>query len=207
MDFSLDNIELNTSYPLLHLSRSNIQTGPVGPTGPAGPVGPVGPAGSSSSLTGSTMWVQMYLHRLSSGSTGGTLTDSVWTTRVLNATGGGNLHNRFTVLSNNQIFFVPGSYYIEISSVCRDSAACKLRLFDTVNNSTLVNGLNYYYDLPDTVGIIRANGGFTATGIAVTEVQIFTNGTTPPADALGKSGGFTNAEHEVFTTVKIFKRS
>lgn len=207
MSALVDFNDLQVQFPNLQLLNVSSTSGPQGPTGPTGPAGPQGPAASSTGNVGSSYWAQMYLYRVSSGATGGVLSSDTWTVRPLNATGGGNLDGTSTILSNNRIWLVPGLYYIEIAAVTDAfvSSSTMIRLYDHVTNSTLLQSFAYNQNLYEYRPLIEADGLINATGIRQVEIQHAAD--TVNVGGLGGPGLFTNAEHEVYTTIKIFRRT
>lgn len=207
MSALVDFNDLQVQFPNLQLLNVSSSSGPRGPTGPAGAQGPAGPAASSTGNVGSSYWAQMYLYRVSSGATGGALAPNAWTVRPLNATGGGNLEGSSTILSNNRIWLVPGLYYIEIAAVTDAfvSSSTMIRLYDHVTNSTLLQSFAYNQNVWDYQPLIEADGLINATGIRQIEIQHAADSVN--YGGLGSPGLFTNAEHEVYTTIKIFRRS
>ncbi len=178
----------------------------IGPKGPTGAIGATGPTGATgfSTVTGSSFWSQIYLYRVSSGATGGDFPTSQWVTRPLNATGGGNLDGVSTSLSSNQITFSPGKYYVEVSAITSGiHGPSILRGYDFSTNSTVLQSFGLATQV-HLRGIFCANGLIDATGTRVISFQMFQD--TSPA-GLGEPGLFTDSEYEVYTTVRIFRRS
>lgn len=127
-------------------------TGAAGSPGPTGPTGAAGAAGTPGIVTG----IQIYGYRITGGE-GPALTANTWTTRVLNSVfPGGNLNGVYTSLASNTVTFQPGIYRIWAAASVFGVDRNMMRIRDTTNSVTIVNGLSTFANVQNSVaGILN----------------------------------------------------
>lgn len=133
-----------------------------------------------------------------SGTAGGTVTASAWTTRVLNT----SVTNEITsaTLVANQITLPAGTYFIDAESIFFGTTGSKLRLRNITDSSTSRVGVSSQANNSTSAAL---KGRFTLGGTKVLELQYFVTNNPASGAALGLAT--TSAELEIYSTVMIWK--
>ena len=163
----------------------------------------------------------------SSGTAGSALTDNSWNTRPLNTEVTDDLS---LTISSNQISLVAGTYYVEavagtyfegtmrrtVDGVMDTSS--KLRIRNITDSTTLLNGLNVYFDQQDDGGgnnqatkiqlQTSLSGRFTIGGTKVIEIQNWVknnmdSSTITKTQSTGVAA--SSGENEVYLDFKLWK--
>ena len=150
-------------------------------------------------LEGATAGIAIFNETQSSATSGGTFTSGSWVKRTLNTTVVNTISG--ASLASSVITLPAGTYEVHASAPAFDVDRHAMRIQDTTNTTTLVNGTPMYAsETHDVSNQCIAMGHFTLAGSADIEVQHRCQ--TGKADnGLGVEGNF--GENEVYTQITI----
>lgn len=137
----------------------------------------------------------------SSGTQGGALSSSTWTTHVLNTT----LTNEISsaTLTSNVISLPAGTYWVDAHSVVNLGNESQMRFRDTTSNTTLARACGVRSGASDgTTGAMRLSGRFTLSGTKNVELQMWV-ATGTSGNGLGYAA--SSGDVEMYADVKVWK--
>jgi hypothetical protein len=162
-------------------------------------------------------------NELSSGTDGGTLTDSTWNTRAIDTEKTDDLT---ITLSGNQFTLAAGTYYLDATITTNFSGTtlrgtnspikCAARLRNITDSTTTLNGLSSRnYNVDDGGGsngsteytmVNTISGRFTIVGSKTFEIQTWPVAGSSLSSPVIKAGkAVSSGENEVYLDVKLWK--
>jgi hypothetical protein len=135
------------------------------------------------------------------GTNGGTATSGAWTKRTLNTTLGNTITG--CSIASSVITLAAGTYYVWATAPFYAVARASIRLQNTTDATTAVQGQNAYFVAAyETAGSPSALGYFTITGNKNFELQYYV-GTTNATVGLGLAQSFGSSE--IYSQIAITK--
>ena len=130
---------------------------------------------------------------------GGTSTSGAWTKRVLNTT---LINNIGATLTTSVIALVAGTYAVEAISPFMAAGTVQIRLRNTTDGTTTIQGVNNYLAAAAFVGgYAELNGSFTITGTKNFELQYYVQ-SGRASNGLGLELNATGVS-EIYSLIKI----